>query len=169
MSQFFEKVYLSTNSPEIFYYLGLPMIGDVVKEKGPMTGIYSAFVCTGARELFVVACDMPFIKGKVIEVIIGRYHGQDAVIPLHQGRPEPLFAVYSGRAQNLMGKMLQQGRRSLRDLLEELDAYYIDEHEILRQDPEGTSFVNINTLEEYRALAVDDGCPPKGTVRGPGG
>jgi len=30
----FNKVWISTNSPEKFFYLGLPMIGDVVNVRG---------------------------------------------------------------------------------------------------------------------------------------
>ncbi|MDP2158720.1 MAG: NTP transferase domain-containing protein, partial [Nitrospirota bacterium] len=39
--KYFNNIYISTNSPELFFYLGLPMIGDLLEQKGPMTGIYS--------------------------------------------------------------------------------------------------------------------------------
>jgi molybdopterin-guanine dinucleotide biosynthesis protein A len=35
-------------------------------------------------------------------------------------------------------------------MLEEVDVHYIEEEEVKKIDPEGRSFVNINTLEDYK-------------------
>lgn len=40
-----------------------------------MTGIFSALACTGAPEVFVTACDMPFISDVVINLIKDSYKG----------------------------------------------------------------------------------------------
>lgn len=82
----FNKVWLSTNNPEIFFCLGVPMIGDIINFRGPMTGIFSALACTGAPEVFVTACDMPFISDVVINLIKDSYKGQDAVNPCFSRR-----------------------------------------------------------------------------------
>jgi molybdopterin-guanine dinucleotide biosynthesis protein A len=150
LKKHFNKVWLSTNSPEIFFYLGLPMIGDIVNFRGPLTGIFSALACTGAGELFVTACDMPFISSEVINLIKGSYSGQDAVIPVFGGRPQPLLGVYSNKTRGLMEEKIKAKSMRIRDLLHDIDVYYIEEQEVLRVDPEGRSFVNINTREDLQ-------------------
>ena len=84
LRKYFNKVWLSTNSPDKYFYLGLPMIGDIINFRGPLTGIFSALLSTGAPEVFVAACDMPFISDDMINLIKDSYKGQDAVIPVFQ-------------------------------------------------------------------------------------
>ena len=152
LKKHFSAVYISTNEPELFFYLGLPMIGDIVDRRGPMSGIYSALISTEAPELFVAACDMPFIRDEVVELIVKRYHGQAALLPVFQGRPQPLLGIYSQGIASAMEERIRHDRKALWDLLGEKRVEYIGEDEVMEADPEGRSFVNINTLEEYRKL-----------------
>jgi molybdopterin-guanine dinucleotide biosynthesis protein A len=154
LKKHFNAVYISTNEPELFFYLGLPMIGDVVEQRGPMTGIYSSLISTGAAELFVAACDMPFIRDEAVALIVKRYHGQDALLPMFQGRPYPLLGIYSQGIASAMEDRIRLDKRALWDLLGEKAVEYIPEAEVTEADPEGRSFVNVNTLEEYRKLTV---------------
>ncbi|MBI5632217.1 MAG: molybdenum cofactor guanylyltransferase [Nitrospirae bacterium] len=152
--KYFNKITISTNTPELFFYLGLPMIGDLMLQKGPMTGIYSSLVSTGAPELFVAACDMPFIQAGVLELIMRHYEGQDAVVPVFEGRPQPLFGIYSASVRDAMKLHIMQNRKALRDLLQDIHPALIPEEEVRAADPEGRTFININTLEEYRNLVI---------------
>jgi len=154
LTKHFTAVYISTNTPELFFYLGLPLIGDIVEQRGPITGIYSSFISTGAPELFFMACDMPFIEAEVIELIKKKFHGQDAVLPMHKGLPQPLLGIYSRRLIPQLAERIQQNKRALWDLLQGITVQFVSEQEVLRADPEGRSFVNINTLEEYRNIIV---------------
>lgn len=144
--------HISTNSPEIYGFTGVPLVGDSVMHKGPMSGIISAFDATGADELLVTACDMPFIKAEMIEYIISHRSGE-ATVPFPQGKPEPLLAVYTKIAAEKMRLSLKEGRGSIRDMLKLLDIRHISDKEIKVIDPEGVCFININTPEDYqRAL-----------------
>jgi len=152
--KYFKTIHISTNTPEIFFYLGLPMIGDLMKQKGPLTGVYSSLASIGEGELFVAACDMPFIQAGVLELILRKFAGQQAVIPVFEGRPQPLLGIYSASAQDTMKEHLMQNRLSMRDLLQNIDTALVPEEEIRAADPEGKTFININTLEEYRNLII---------------
>ncbi|MDH5203300.1 MAG: NTP transferase domain-containing protein, partial [Nitrospirota bacterium] len=55
LNKIFERVIISTNTPELYFYLGVPMVGDIMKYKGPMTGILSALLSLKAPEIFVTA------------------------------------------------------------------------------------------------------------------
>lgn len=148
-SSCFSRIFVSTNEPERFFSLGHAMMGDVLDRRGPLTGIYSALVCSGSPELFVAACDMPFIKKEIVRLIVDAYDGQDAVVASFRGRLQPLLGIYSGRIVDRIGERLDQGAASMMGLLEGIDAHVISDEEVARLDPGGSSFVNINTVEEY--------------------
>jgi molybdopterin-guanine dinucleotide biosynthesis protein A len=143
-----DRVYISTNSPERYFHLGAPLVGDVMPPCGPMGGILSAFLATDAAEIIVTACDMPFIKYEVIRYII-ESSGRQATVPLLDGRPEPLLAVYRREALPVIEGLLRAGERSVTRMLRELDVQYIEEEKIREIDPEGKSFVNVNTLQDF--------------------
>lgn len=148
----FNNVFISTNNPEFYFYLGFRMTGDILNYRGPITGIFSALVCSGALEIFVAACDMPFINDNIISIIIKNYRGQDAVIPVFNGRPQPLLGIYSRTIMGVMEERIRFKKRSMMDLLNEISVHFIKEDEILKVDPEGRSFVNINTMNDLKKV-----------------
>jgi molybdopterin-guanine dinucleotide biosynthesis protein A len=144
-----DRTVISTNTPELYFRFGVPMIGDIIKDSGPMGGIVSVFTATGADEVFVAACDMPFILADIIKYIIENRHGE-ATVPVVEGKPEPLLAVYNRKAADTMLRELEQGQRSLRRMLKGLKVTYLDMVDVKTLDPEGRSFININTPEDYK-------------------
>jgi len=152
LRKYFNKVWISTNSPEKFFFLGLPMIGDIVNVRGPLTGIFSVLSCTGVPEIFVAACDMPFISDDVVGLIKKSYRGQDAVIPVYNGNPQPLPGIYSRAVKDVIEDRIISKSRAMRDLLKDIDVYYVREQEVLKVDPEGKSFTNINTREDLKQI-----------------
>ncbi|MEW6067452.1 MAG: molybdenum cofactor guanylyltransferase [Nitrospirota bacterium] len=151
LKRMFKRVIISTNNPEIYFYTGALIIGDIIKYKGPMTGIFSALSNIAFSDIFVIACDMPFINPKLIRYIIDNWDEKwDAVIPIFDKKPQPLFGIYSKKIAESMERSIKGGRRSLRGFLEEIKVLYITEKEVRNIDPEGKSFVNINTLEDFK-------------------
>ena len=147
----FSRVFLSTNSPELYFYLGVPMVGDIIDCRGPMTGIWSGLMNTVSDQVFVTACDMPYINAILIRHMIDKYDDRfDAAIPLYDQRPQPLLGIYSRRTADKMEQRIKAGKRSLRDFLKVIDVCYIEEAMVRSIDPEGRSFVNINTYEDYQ-------------------
>lgn len=142
------QVVISTNEPELYFHLRAPLIGDVTDSSGPMSGIYSALYSTGAEEVLVTACDMPFLNNDLLRYIIEN-KGSDATVPVFNGNPEPLVAVYSRRLMPVMQRLLKSKTTSLIRMLKETEVKFITEDEVRSIDPDGRCFVNINTVEEY--------------------
>ncbi|MBI5204733.1 MAG: molybdenum cofactor guanylyltransferase [Nitrospirae bacterium] len=153
LKNFFDRVIISTNTPELYFYCGVPMIGDIIKQRGPIAGIFSVLSNTG-DDIFVTACDMPFIKPELVSLLVARCalgeENWDAVIPVFEGRPQPLLGIYSKNIPGVIEKRLRKELRSLRDMLTELKVLYIKEEEVREVDPEGRSFININTMEDFK-------------------
>jgi molybdopterin-guanine dinucleotide biosynthesis protein A len=147
----FDRVIISTNDPEIYFYLDVLLVGDITEERGPMTGILSALSLPGVSEVFVTACDMPFINGILIRYFADRWEGGlEALIPVFDSKPQPLFGIYSKKIAGFMEESIKKGERSLTGFLEGRNVLYIEEGKVRNVDPEGRSFVNINTIDDLK-------------------
>ncbi|HBO85074.1 MAG TPA: hypothetical protein DD641_08960 [Deltaproteobacteria bacterium] len=169
MKRLFGRAVISTNTPELYFYCGVPMIGDIINQRGPLTGIFSALLNIKDDAIFVVACDMPFLNDQLMNYMVDKYRDKncvisepitsgseitqwDAVIPVFKGKPQPLFGIYSKNILGIIEERLNKGLKRLKDLLTEINVLYIKEEEVRQIDPEGRSFLNINTMEDYEKV-----------------
>jgi molybdopterin-guanine dinucleotide biosynthesis protein A len=151
LRKLFDRIYISTNTPELYFSLGAILVGDVMKHKGPMTGIYSILAFPDVSEIFVTACDMPYVNVILIQYLVKEWENKwDALIPVYADKPEPLFGIYSKRIVRKMEGSIKSGKRSLHEFLRRINVLYVSEEEVRRRDPEGKSFVNINTVEDFQ-------------------
>ncbi|MBN2655317.1 MAG: molybdenum cofactor guanylyltransferase [Nitrospirae bacterium] len=152
--EFFGRVMISTNSPTGFLCHGLPLIGDVIESKGPLSGIYSGLV-NSDTDIFVAAWDMPFINPSVIDLIASAHieacRSSDiyATVPKFGGRLQPLLSVYSRNMAGLIESAVYDDKTSIRPLLYDISTNFIEEDVIKEVDSYGLSFVNINTIDDY--------------------
>jgi molybdopterin-guanine dinucleotide biosynthesis protein A len=154
LNSIFDRVIISTNDPELYFYLGVLMVGDIMKYRGPMTGIFSVLAVPDVSDIFVIACDMPFLNAVFIKYIVERWsENLDAVIPIFYKKPQPLPGIYSKRTVRKLEEAIRQGKRSLREFLQEIEVLYIEEEVVRSIDREGRSFVNINTMDDYLLIA----------------
>lgn len=123
---------------------------DLIKESGPLGGIFTGLCYSTTKRNFVVACDMPFINPAVIKLLLEEIGNYDAVIPDVDGEVEPLFALYSKNCIPVMFEHLQKQNLKIRDLLGKLKVKRIKAEDIHRVDPQHLSFFNINTEEDLR-------------------
>src|SRR3990172_6765891 len=83
-----------TNSPELYAFLGLPMVADVFPEGGSLGGIYSGLAAAPGEAALCVACDMPFLSVGLLRHLAERAGEADVVIPDAAGDLQPLHAGY---------------------------------------------------------------------------
>ncbi len=151
MKRLFSEVSIVTHRPELYLYPGVTLLADIYDTRGPMTGVFTALLNSSVPWVFISACDMPFVNGAVIEYMASKRDGYDAVVPKSsraRSSAEPLFAFYSGRLLPSMEKALLSGKKSLKDFLNNKRVQYIPRAEIKGIDPEGLSFINLNTPED---------------------
>ncbi|MES0371195.1 MAG: molybdenum cofactor guanylyltransferase, partial [Mariprofundaceae bacterium] len=72
---------------------GVRVIEDQLDGRGPVVGLCSALQQARHDYVFVTACDMPFIAPGLISYLTSLRSGFDIVVPVRDGRPEPLCAV----------------------------------------------------------------------------
>jgi len=143
----FQDLLIVTNEPEYYSYTGVKLTGDLYDIRGPMTGLLTALFQSRTRWIFVSACDMPFISGRLIENLASHRGGHDAVVPSLKGLPEPLFALYSKRLLPGLEKSLLAGHKGLRGFLhnQEKRVQYIPVRNRSGKGCGEDSFINLNT------------------------
>jgi FdhD protein len=157
LGSLFDDLVISTNTPEIYFHFGTRMLGDILPSCGPMSGIYTALINSKHDAVFVIACDMPSVNAVLIRMICKAYSqisagGYDAVIPLFDGEPQPLFGVYCKSILPALKQGVADDRVKLKHFLKDSSVLYINEADVKAADPEGKSFVNINTPEDYKRI-----------------
>jgi len=150
LGRVFSRVILSVHRQEDYSELALSRIQDRYDETGPLGGITSVLE-TGIARIFCVACDMPFLNTDLIEYLCG-ITDCDAVLPVWENRPETLHAVYSQTLLPLFQQALKSGNYRLTDALSGAHVRYIQKDTIVRLDPRGDSFRNVNTPFDFQEL-----------------
>lgn len=108
---------------------------DDVPGLGPIGGLATAL--RRAPEVFVVACDMPFLDAGLIWRMASDLPGYDAVaIP-----GEPLHAAYDARILPVVEQQIAAGDYGMQHLLARLRVKFV----------EAAPIINVNTPEELEA------------------
>ena len=144
----FEHLIISTNTPEEYSYLDLPMHEDLIKGLGPLGGIYTALETIKQDGGFVVASDMPFLNRELIRHMVEVKAGFDVVVPRIAWKMEPLHCLYTKRCLPAIKRSIDSGRYQIVNFFPEVSVRYIDADEIIPFDPELRSFFNINRPQE---------------------
>jgi molybdenum cofactor guanylyltransferase len=129
---------------------GVTIVKDEVQGFGPVAGICSGLNESSFPYAFVAACDMPFIKADVVDLLFRWAAGYDAAVPYP---PEPLHAVYRREPTIRAARTAIQRRKgAIMYVIDQLRVNYVPKDEIRAIDPDLCTFVNINSLEDIEIL-----------------
>ena len=148
---------ITTNQPEKYQFLGLPLIPDRQPGSGALAGLFTALEAARTPLVAVVACDMPFISSRLLDAqgIILTDQDWDAVVPRHHSGCEPFHAVYRRQAcLPAIRGALAAGHRRVDSWFGEARMRWLTQDEIAPYDPDGLCFVNLNTLDEFRQAEI---------------
>jgi molybdenum cofactor guanylyltransferase len=127
------------------------LVRDDVAYQGPVGGICYGLRAAAGEVSFVTACDTAFLSSRLISHLLSQISEHDVVVPHWQGRLQPLHAVYRRGVLPLLEGQLARGELRPVFLFDKVRTRRIDEAEIRLFDPEGSSFFNMNTREDYAA------------------
>ncbi|MHC5564433.1 molybdenum cofactor guanylyltransferase [Bacillus spizizenii] len=117
---------------------------------GPLAGIYTAFKKTDGDLYTVLSCDTPLIQRRTMLGLKRLMtEGIDAVVPISDGREQPLIAIYHKRIMPILYDQLSEKRLRISDLLGRISVCYVQAEEIGANPAE---FINVNTRDDFRRL-----------------
>ncbi len=161
----FEEVIVITNSPEQYTFLPCRKVPDLYPGKGVLAGIHSGLVHSRDPAIFTVACDMPYLNAELIRYQASLPTGADLIIPSTDKGFEPLHALYRKACLPALEELLQGGtNRRVVGLMSRVCVRELLSEEIATFDPEFSSFVNINTPEDYFRLRNGKKELPEGEI-----
>ena len=126
------------------------LVKDIHPDSGSLGGIYSGLMSSLNNLVFVAAADMPFIDKQLVQDLVRRGTGADAVVPIIQNRPEPLHAIYRKTSTEPMHTRIASNQLKIAPVFEIIKTKWVCEAELKMIDPELRSFQNLNTPDDYR-------------------
>jgi molybdopterin-guanine dinucleotide biosynthesis protein A len=145
-----DDVLLVTNTPELYAWLGLPMVADRYPEGGSLGGICTGLCAARGDGVFTVACDMPFLDPAVARLVVDRAAEADVVIPRVAGQYETLHACYARSCLGPMERRLRRGQLKITGFFSEVRVLEIPEEAVARLADPARVFMNVNTPDELR-------------------
>lgn len=149
----FPRLLIIANEPEKYMKFGIEVVSDILPEKGPLGGIYTGLVKSESLYNFVFACDMPLVNPDLLDYMVDRIEGADIVVPKWQDKFEPLHAIYSKRCIEPIRVQLEKDDLKISNFFSRMNVRIIEQEELERFGHRETSFLNINTPQEYSAVA----------------
>jgi len=140
-SSFCDEVLISSDS-ESHRTEGTRTIPDEFKDCGPIGGIYSCLKQSSNEWNFVLSVDSPLVVKEFVNYLIGETTGFDAVVPIYDGKKEPLIALYNRRSVPQFENQIKTGNYKLYFLLQKLNTHFVESSEWLKKYP--NLFQNLN-------------------------
>jgi len=129
--------------------LPVALVRDQVAYQGPVSGIYRGLEAATKEVCFVTSCDAPFLDLALISHLLSEISDCDVVVPFWQERFQPLHAVYRRSVAPLLHEQLERGELRPIFLYDKVRTRKVHEDEIRTLDPEGMSFLNMNSPADY--------------------
>lgn len=147
--ELFEQVILVTNQPlEFVSWEGL-IVSDLLPVRSSLSGIHAGLFYTRYSHAFISACDMPFLKKEMIQLLIKNLEPKwDVIVPVTKEGYQPLSAVYSKRCLKTIEDQVTKGDMKISKLYSGVKVKKIAEESLRQIDPDLISFFNINTQED---------------------
>jgi len=148
LGNIFSQIIIITNTPSKFSeFKDVLILKDIVKNCGPIGGIYTGLKNINTQSAFLIACDIPFVNRKIIEKIL-RFSNKEkdiTTIPISSKGFEPLFAVYNREIISVLEKALKKRELSIIKTVKKFPVRFIKLNE-----KEMQCLTNINTCFDLR-------------------
>ena len=153
MSSIFEIPFIVATQVATYNRLGVPVYPDIIAG-GSLGGIYTALSLSEKDNVFVTACDMPWLDDACIRAVALRAGKVDCVVPFIGGRLHPMHAAYSRRCLDAIEKMIKGGNFRINSLFDRIDALRLTEKDFTGL-PIERSVENVNTEEDLLRAGLD--------------
>ena len=150
-----DELLLITNEPDLYTTLQLPTHTDILPEAGALGGLHAGLTYAANDVVLCVGCDMPLLQPNLLSYLTTLMGDYDAVVPSVQAGErstavlQTLSAVYSKRCLPVIHRMLVAGELRIHALYDRIHTRVVHPHEWQALDPQGLTFFNINTPEDF--------------------
>ncbi|WP_310379201.1 molybdenum cofactor guanylyltransferase [Flavobacterium sp.] len=143
------NIQLITNTKD-YDYLNYKIVKDIVLDKGPMGGIYSALANSDSELNLILSCDIPLISTEILRELIEKHYANFDVTVFEDEDEEqmhPLIGIYSKTILPVLKKAIDDNDLKMMHFLTKVKTQRIP----IKND-KSQFFKNINTLAELNEL-----------------
>ncbi len=127
---------------------GFDCYNDLVKNAGPLAGIYTGLKYSKTENNLIVSCDVPLINTEVLQKLTEQTNDSSDIIQLQsKGKNMPLIAIYKKYCMNIFKEELKQDQRKVQKALQKFQVKRV----VMDSDFEKHT-TNINTIKDLELL-----------------
>jgi molybdopterin-guanine dinucleotide biosynthesis protein A len=142
-----ENIQLITNTND-YDYLAYKKLKDIVADKGPLGGIYTALVHSETELNLILSCDIPLISTEILLQLIEKQDSNfDVSVFEDTDRIHPLIGIYSKRILPVLKKAIAVTDLKMMRFISNVKHQLIPIPDAKRQ-----LFKNINSIAELKEL-----------------
>lgn len=128
---------------------GARVVDDLLPEHAALGGLYTGLALAPTPYVFLSACDMPLLDPRLVSWLTSWGEANsDVILPLWQGFPQPLHAIYSHRCLAAIKESLLSGEFRMDGWHGSVRVQQVPEEVWAEVHPSGHSFRGVNTPEE---------------------
>lgn len=143
-----DPVIISNNQQ--YERFGLEVLPDLIPEKGPMGGIYTALSYARYQNCLFAPCDTPNLDPRVFSILLEKSGDSAVTIPWFKGRFHPLTGVYNKKITEDLIRHLNTDRLQIIEFVKFCGVKILDLGGVPGIDP--GCFENINSKDELERL-----------------
>jgi molybdopterin-guanine dinucleotide biosynthesis protein A len=132
------------------FELKVPVVEDVFPDRGPLAGIHAGLSTIRAPLALVLACDMPFFVAPLIHKLLELSQAEKIAVCVRNGLIEPFPGIYPKRLLPLLNRVLASENLGVQEFIRFAPHSFLPEDKVQELDPNGLSFVNLNSKEEVK-------------------
>lgn len=153
LEEVFEEVIFITDDVRKYEHLKYPVYKDILPDKGPMGGIFTALNYASSEFVFVTACDMPIVHTGFIRHMMKLIEkSEEGAASWKNGYVETLYAFYSKSMIERIELLLSREQCKLLDLIQCSKMQLIEEEEVLELCGDVDVFINLNKKNDLALL-----------------
>lgn len=140
---------------EKYKEFGYEVYPDIIEDKGPVGGIYTALNHSDTELALCVSCDTPFVTTELLKGLIYESDGNRVTLYNFNGKLQPVISVYQTNVVSLIKGFLDENLLKLMLVNESLNCKIIS---IGSKDFDEKVFFNVNTPEDLKKSRDESRC-----------
>ena len=141
--------------PARYEFIRVSTVPDSKPGKGPLAAILTGLEHQAVEWGIFLACDLPLLDGRFIELLIRRTatNDSDAVVPRTSRGWQPLCAAYRRTSARHIREALEQGEMGIIQVLPRLRVDVIAPGDLALAGVDETIFENLNSPEDWQRIS----------------
>lgn len=145
-----EEIIIVSNNP-VYKQFGFPVYPDIVKDKGPLGGIYTGLQKSNTTRNLILSCDIPFINSDVLNLLVNSHSAKPITVVKHRGIIHNLIGVFDTSLIHELGEHIVSNKLKVGQFIESKNADVID-LEVFLPTMDHQIVANINTMDELKKM-----------------